>query len=189
MKLAAEIELVAFGEVAPDAERDFEQIYQSYGGAVLRWARHLAGPTLDAEEIAQEVFLRAYRNRNRLRGQVSPSTRLYRMTAAIVAVRRNRERRRERLASLLQSVRAFPERTPLESLEQEQERALIYQVLDSMRERDRTLLIAFAIEEMSGREIADVFGLKIGTVWTWLSRARVDFRRRMVNRGLVSRKS
>jgi RNA polymerase sigma-70 factor (ECF subfamily) len=187
MKLAAEMELAAFDERLvgeAEARPDFEHLYARYGASVLRWAKHLAGPTLDAEDIAQEVFYRAYCQQTSFRGNVHPCTWLYRIAANVVTSRRNRERRKVRLSSLLRRERPIPERTPEDVLERDQRRAQVYEVLNTMRERDRTLLIAFGIEGLSGREIADLFGMKLSTVWTWLYRARMDFRRRLINRGV-----
>lgn len=186
MKVATAIQLTDIPADA-SAKADFDALYDRYGALVLRWATHLGGPTLDAEEIAQEVFFRAYCAGPVPPSQVHPCTRLYRLTAGVVAGRRARERRKERIASLLRTVRHAPDPTPLESLEEDQRRRVIYEVLGTMRERDRTLLIAFGIEGLSGREMADLFGVKLGTVWTWLSRARLDLRRRLVNRGLAPR--
>jgi RNA polymerase sigma-70 factor (ECF subfamily) len=187
MKIAAEMELASFVEPRIEtgtASLDFEQLYTRYGASVLRWAKHLAGPTLDAEDIAQEVFFRAYCQQASFRGNIHPCTWLYRIAANVVTGRRNRERRKDKLASLLRRERPVPERTPQDVLERDQRRGQVYAVLNNMRERDRTLLIAFGIEGLSGREIADLFGMKLSTVWTWLYRARLDFRRRLVNRGL-----
>jgi RNA polymerase sigma-70 factor (ECF subfamily) len=187
MKLAAEMELTSFVDPLTDARsdgHDFEQLYARYGGSVLRWAKHLAGPTLDAEDITQEVFFRAYCQRASVCGSIHPCTWLYRIAANVVTSRRNRERRRESVASLLRRERPAPERSPEDVLERDQRRAQIYEVLNTMRERDRTLLIAFGIEGLSGREIAELFGMKLSTVWTWLHRARQDFRRRLANRGV-----
>jgi RNA polymerase sigma-70 factor (ECF subfamily) len=182
MALSAELELPRFID---SAALDVGALFADYGGQVLRWSKHLAGPTMDAEDIAQEVFYLAHIQRHSLRGRVSVASWLYRLTANVVARRRRKDR------GWLRSALAFSEpvninpATALDELEQEQRRHLIYAVLNSMRERDRTVLIAFAIEGLSGQAIADLFGVKIATIWTWLNRARLDFRRRLINRGLV----
>jgi RNA polymerase sigma-70 factor (ECF subfamily) len=182
-EMAAEIDLPTFAG-ASNPSLQFDELYTRYGASVLRWARHLAGPTLDAEDITQEVFFRAYCNRPAFRGQVHPCTWLYRIAANVVTSRRNSQQRRQMLASLLRTEAPVPESTPLDSVEHDERRALIYEVLNTLRERDRTLLIAFGIEGLSGREIAELFNLKLSTVWTWLYRARTDFRRRLLNRGI-----
>jgi RNA polymerase sigma-70 factor (ECF subfamily) len=55
----------------------------------------------------------------------------------------------------------------------------VYAALDRMSERHRTVFILFEIEELSGQEIADLKGTKIGTVWVWLHRARAEFAKRL----------
>jgi RNA polymerase sigma factor (sigma-70 family) len=54
-------------------------------------------------------------------------------------------------------------------------RRLIYQALDRMSERNRTLMILFEFEELSGQEIAELKGARVETVWVWLHRARAEF--------------
>jgi RNA polymerase sigma-70 factor (ECF subfamily) len=56
---------------------------------------------------------------------------------------------------------------------------LIYEVLDRMSERSRTLFILFELEELTGQEIAELQGAKVATVWVWLHRARAEFRRHL----------
>jgi RNA polymerase sigma-70 factor (ECF subfamily) len=70
--------------------------------------------------------------------------------------------------------------------ERRQELDLIYKALDRMRERDRTLIILFELEELSGLEIAELKGVKVATVWVWLHRARAEFRRQVAELGQTS---
>jgi RNA polymerase sigma-70 factor (ECF subfamily) len=72
-----------------------------------------------------------------------------------------------------------PGQLPPEELEKYQATRVIYEVLDRMNERNRSLIVLFELEEMSGLEIAELKGVKVGTVWVWLHRARADFRRRL----------
>ena len=52
-------------------------------------------------------------------------------------------------------------------------------MLDDLKERHRTLLILFEVEELSGIEIAKLTNTKLPTVWVQLHRARAAFLKRM----------
>jgi RNA polymerase sigma-70 factor, ECF subfamily len=68
---------------------------------------------------------------------------------------------------------------PSDQVAKSQALHLIYEVLDRMSERSRTLFILFELEELSGQEIAELQGAKVATVWVWLHRARAEFRRQL----------
>jgi DNA-directed RNA polymerase specialized sigma24 family protein len=53
----------------------------------------------------------------------------------------------------------------------------VYQVLEAMSERDRTLLILFELEGLSGERIAEVLSISEDNVWVSLHRARIRFRK------------
>jgi RNA polymerase sigma-70 factor (ECF subfamily) len=68
-----------------------------------------------------------------------------------------------------------PAPQPLEATEARQARERVYRVLDRLRERDRTLLILFEMEGLSGEEVAERMDAKLATLWVWLHRARQRF--------------
>src|ERR1700722_8532970 len=140
MALSAELELP---RLIDSAALDVGLLYADYGGQVLRWSKHLAGPTMDAEDIAQEVFYLAHIRRRTFRGRIPVSAWLYRLTANVVARRRRKERGWLRSAIAFSQPLRPNQSTPLEEVERDQRRHLIYDVLNTMRERDRTVLIAF----------------------------------------------
>jgi len=75
---------------------DIAQLYRRYGDMVLSRCRTLLGNDADAQEIAQDVFLKAHRNQSSFRGDSAPSTWLYRIaTTTCLNHLRARKRRRE----------------------------------------------------------------------------------------------
>jgi RNA polymerase sigma-70 factor (ECF subfamily) len=147
-------------------------LYRTHAQTVARWASRLGGPSVDVEDVVQEVFLVVQRRLDGFRGDAHIATWLYRITANVVRWRRRKEKWRRWLAGSADDVAgriAARGPTPLEALE-------VYRVLDGMRERYRTVLILFEIEGMTGAEIAKLMGTKPDTVWVWLHRARKQFR-------------
>jgi len=153
-------------------------VYRLWAPTVGRWAHQLAGPGADVEDVVQEVFLKVYQRFSAFRGECQISTWLFRITYNEVA----RRRRRTRVIRWLfgdpgdpdERALEVPSRvaSPLEVLQRDQEVRGLYRALDQLKERDRTVLILFEIEGMRGEEIAQLMGVRVGTVWTWLHRAR-----------------
>ena len=72
---------------------DLEDLYRRYGDLVLGRCRSLLRNDADAQEVAQEVFLRVWRYRDSFRGESSPSTWLFKVTTT-TCLNRLRTRRR-----------------------------------------------------------------------------------------------
>jgi RNA polymerase sigma-70 factor (ECF subfamily) len=64
---------------------------------------------------------------------------------------------------------------PLQELEVRQATETVYAVLDRLRERDRTILVLFEVERLSGEEIAALEGTSLNNVWSRIHRARARF--------------
>ncbi len=75
---------------------DIAQIYRRYGDMVLGRCRGLLGNEADAQEAAQDVFLKLHRYRDSFRGDASPTTYLFKITTTTCLNRiRTRKRRPE----------------------------------------------------------------------------------------------
>jgi len=148
------------------------------------WVRRLGGPQIEVDDAVQEVFLVAHRRLRWFRGRESLTVWFYRVTENVVRHQRRRlRRRREVFAGADESEIAEQAARAGEIANDEETRRqrlqIIYQVLDRMSERNRTLIILFELEELSGEEIARLKGAKLATVWVWLHRARAEFRRHL----------
>ncbi|MBI5546118.1 MAG: sigma-70 family RNA polymerase sigma factor [Deltaproteobacteria bacterium] len=158
------------------------EIFRVYAGSVSRWARALAGPGADVEDLLQEVFTIVHARHASFRGDSSLSTWLFGITANVVRRRRRGEKLRRWLRGSAQEVAGevpSSEESALEALERSEARARVYRVLDRMSEKYRNALILFEMEGLSATEIAQLCDAKAGTVWVWLHRARADFLARL----------
>jgi RNA polymerase sigma-70 factor, ECF subfamily len=163
---------------AADTPLEVDAIYRAHASRVARWAARLGGPTVDVEDVVQEVFLTVHRLLHEFRGEAQITTWLFRMTQNVVRHRRRKERWRRWLggssddvAGHLPSLRP----TPVEAIEQREAQQLVYRVLDRMSEKYRTVIILFEIDGRSGEEIAELTCTKLETVWVHLHRARAQF--------------
>jgi len=165
-----------------DVPLDVEAVYRAHAQRVGRWAARLAGPTLDVDDLVQEVFLTVQRELHTFRGVARLTTWLFRITENVVRHRRRKDRVRRWLMGTADEVAGqlpSPRPTPLESLERRQATELVYRVLDGLPEKYRTVLVLFELEELGGEEIATLLGVKIATVWVQLHRARARFLSRL----------
>jgi RNA polymerase sigma factor (sigma-70 family) len=150
-------------------------------GAALRFLRR----PQDAEDVAQDVFLRAYRGLDRFKGESRVSTWLYRITYNLCVDRqRSRTRRGRGAAPLEEAGETADARVDVErDLLDGEERELVRRAVDGLDERYRTVVLLLYFERLSYAEIASVLGVPVKTVETRLYRARKLVRRRLEEGG------
>jgi RNA polymerase sigma-70 factor (ECF subfamily) len=165
----------------------FEELVEKYQARLVAVLHHLVGNAEEAEDLAQEVFLRVYRARKKYRARAKFSTWLFTI-ANNLALNSLRNRRRRAAVPLVGSEsgplgprpaeqlvldRAGP---PSQRMQQEELAAVIRKALDGLNERQRVAVILNKFEEMSYTEIAEVMGLTTKAVKSLLSRARMNLR-------------
>jgi RNA polymerase sigma-70 factor (ECF subfamily) len=149
----------------------FEQILRLHERRVYLTALRLLGRPEDAQDAAQEVFLRLHRNLARLERVEDLSPWLYRVT---VNVCRDLARERSRHSgsppdeNLLSS--AAPD--PAAQLSLAERRRLAAAALARLSEKERAAVVLRDIEGLSTREVARILGSAEVTVRTHISRAR-----------------
>jgi RNA polymerase sigma-70 factor, ECF subfamily len=162
---------------------DIGWLYRTYATKVGRWAARLGGPSIEVEDVVQEVFLVARRRLITFRsdGSGKVTTWLFRTTERIVRAARRKQRVRRFFVGLPADDAAQardvagPVPIPSDELERRQEIARVYRVLDRLPEKYRRVLILFELEGLSTQEIATLIGARVGTVRVWLYRARAAF--------------
>jgi RNA polymerase sigma-70 factor (ECF subfamily) len=139
-------------------------------------AYRFLGNTADAEDIAQEAFLRVLNSADRYRPVASFRTYLYRIITHLCfdLSRRQRLRRSDRLSDV-----ADQTKTP-EDLAIVVERAnTVWQELDSLPQTQKMAVILRYYEDLSYREIADVLHASVKGVERLLARARATLESRL----------
>jgi RNA polymerase sigma-70 factor (ECF subfamily) len=162
-------------EEANGRPEPLDRLYEEHASDVKRWARRLAGPRVDLEDLVHDVFVIALRRRFVSRRQANVTTWLFRVTENVVRNRMRRgfirrllfNRHQETLVSLAPSPS-----TPQEEIERRERHVRLYQALDQLPDCYRTTVILYEIEGLSGEEVAELTGTSLGTVWVRLHRGR-----------------
>ncbi|MFB3882364.1 MAG: RNA polymerase sigma factor [Armatimonadota bacterium] len=160
--------VAACAQRAPGA---FQELLARYRRPAITLAYQMLGDLEDAEDVAQEAFVRVFQAIPRFRGQAAFSTWLYRIVTNLCLG--NRRRRRATV-----ELDAVKEPRALDSpSEQVTEVLLTRQVLAAMPPELRAILLLRDQEGLSYTEIAEALRLPLGTVRSRLSKARAAFRR------------
>ena len=143
----------------------------------------MCGNTHDAEEVAQEAFVAAWRGLPSFRGESKFSSWLYQLTtnAAIDFLRREK---RHRAATPIEDEPepATPD-TPQQALEESEVRRALQQALDSLTPEHREIFLLRQMRQLSYEEIGRLLGLEAGTVKSRLSRAKKQLRQILTQKG------
>jgi len=154
----------------------FVCLIEQYRRLVLSLAFQMTGSTADMDDLAQETFLRAYRNLNGFRGDASFKTWLVR----IVMNLSSNYRRSQRAHSDAERAGALDFMPPPQGAESQmlsaELRAKVRQVVADLPDQLRNVVVLRDYQSMSYREIADSLGIPIGTVMSRLAKARERLR-------------
>lgn len=161
---------------------DLAAVYRQHAKDVMRWATRLCGKPQDAADITQEVFCVVQRKLKMYRpGQARLTTWLFRITEHVTRARRRKERVYQFFFGESEAQVEVPsdERPVDEQLGARRDQAAVYRALDQLSADDRTVLVLFELEGLSGEEVAELTGTKVSNVWVRLHRARKRFAERL----------
>jgi RNA polymerase sigma-70 factor (ECF subfamily) len=157
---------------------------------VFRLALHLLQNTAEAEDVAQEAFVRAYGALDRFDGRSEPFTWLYRITVnlSLNAIRSRKTRRAGTTTDDPRIEAALVERRPglADPARQATDRELAMALcdgVDALSETLRTTLVLVAVDGMSHAEVSQVLGCPEGTVAWRVHEARRKLREFLSSRG------
>jgi RNA polymerase sigma-70 factor, ECF subfamily len=169
-----------------DRRRRFEMLALPHLDAAYNLARYLAGNTVDAEDVVQEAYLRAYRYFEAYQGG---NFRVWLLTivrnAFMTWAKHNRSGRMIFVSDALVADKGDSAETMWVSRPRDPEALLLgsidSQTLGRMMEKlpakYREVLLLREVEDLAYKEIAEVTGMPIGTVMSRLSRARLGLRK------------
>jgi RNA polymerase sigma-70 factor (ECF subfamily) len=164
-------------------KKAFEKLVNIYQEQVYTLSFYLAKNHNDAQDLAQEVFIKAYKNIRSFRQEADLGTWLHRI-AVNSWYNMQRTMNKKQVFSLddpLQTENGEVERTvvdddpshdPLAQVEEKDFLVMVQQALQDLPEEFRTVLVLREIEGYTYKEIASIMECSLGTVKSRLSRAR-----------------
>lgn len=161
--------------------RAWETIVRQYQGLAFRTAYLLCGSAADAEEAAQDGFVKAYRALGRFRRGAPLRPWLLRIVANEARNRRRSAGRREALAlrAATQDRPGDAVPSPEAALVSAEERTRLLAAVNELSEEHRLAIACRYFLELSEEETAAALGVRRGTVKSRLSRALERLRERL----------
>ena len=173
--------------VRDDDQTAFAELVDLYNHRLVTVMHHLVGNAEEAEDLAQEVFLRVYRGRKKYHPKAKFSTWLFTI-ANNLALNALRSRQRKPVIPLnvrdsgplgprpAEQLVRDKESHPSQRMQQQELAAIIQEALEGLNERQRVAVVLNKFEDMNYAEIAEVMDLSTKAVKSLLSRARENLR-------------
>ena len=167
----------------------FSELMALYQNKVYSFCLHMTGNHEDAQDLAQEGFIRIYRALHSFRGQSAFTTWAYRIVANLWS-NEIRKRKKQHTVPLdapvhtgegeeVQRTLSDLSNSPEEELEAKEEKALVWQALSLLSEDQRTVIVLREMYGYSYDEIAASLNCSTGTIKSRLNRARQNLTQKL----------
>ncbi len=158
--------------------REFEQLMQRHAPRVAANCRHLSGSATDAEDLTQEVFVKAYFKLDRFEGRGSFGAWIGRIKVNH-CLNHLKKTKRMRFDDIDDPVVASSDALHVAADGPGAlERAVIHEVLEGLTDTLRIPLVMCDVDGFSYQEIAEQLGVGLSAVKMRIKRGREEFRRR-----------
>jgi RNA polymerase sigma-70 factor (ECF subfamily) len=152
----------------------FDRLVERYQRDVYRLCYRYVNNHEDANDMAQEAFIRAYRAMGRFRGDSSFSTWLYRIAVnTCLNFRAARRPERDELPESLPDGRE----SAAAGVEREQRARVVREAVRRLPDRQRATLILKIYHDLTHEEVAGILGSSVGTVKANLFHALANLRK------------
>ncbi|MDO9575596.1 MAG: sigma-70 family RNA polymerase sigma factor [bacterium] len=168
-------------KVVEGDETAFEQMVKKYERRVLNTIYRYIGKSDEAEDIAQEVFIKVWHHAKSFKGKSKFSTWLYRIV--VNQCLNYRSKHKERLASLdeIMEQGKTPESLKVEiEFERQRKSKIMRRAIDELPKRQRIALVLSKFEGKSYREIAQIMGVSLSSVESLIFRARGALKKKLL---------
>ena len=174
-RIAALCDADLVAECVEGSSLAFDELVTRYRGKVVRLVGSMLGPTVDSEDIAQDIFVKVYLSLGKFRREASFSTYLYTVTVNKCRdeLRRGKLRRFFSFDDWFSnSGGAHLTQENGQTVDGDERRTAIRRAMKRLPTQTQMLLHLREIEELSYKDLADIFEVEIGTIKSRLARAR-----------------
>jgi RNA polymerase sigma-70 factor (ECF subfamily) len=172
------IDFALMERIGADDHGAFRTLVERHQNAVIGTVAKMLGSPNDAEDIAQQVFLRIWRHASKYRPDAKFTTYLFTITRNLVFNETRRRGRKkevsadEREENSHQTIEASPDRQPDAELLHAELQAAVDAAIAALPESQRMAVVLRRYEQLSYEEIATVLELSVSAVKSLLFRAR-----------------
>jgi RNA polymerase sigma factor (sigma-70 family) len=172
-------------KISEGDERAFNMLYERYKvrvyNTVLSYLRDIEA----SEEITQDIFIEIYNSAGKFQGSSTVNTWIYRI-AVNKCLDRLRYQKRKKRFGFLQSI--FNKDTgslqhdkpdfehPGIMLENKEKALILFKAIENLNEQQQTAYILSFIEELPGKEVAEIMGMGVKAIESLKQRAKARLR-------------
>ena len=166
----------------------FGVLVRRYQGSVYGLAYHIVQNFADAEDLAQEAFLRVYKARERYEPRAKFSTWLYRIVVNL-CLNELRWRKGKKAMALAVATETSSnlnvdvldeEQEPHEAMEEEELAVKLREIIGTLPDNQRIAILLNKYEGLSYQEVAESMETSVMAVKSLLTRARVKIKERLL---------
>lgn len=169
-----------------DGDMDaFEKLILKYEKKIYNIAYHMFHNEQDAYDIAQEVFIKVWKNIDSFNYTSKFSTWLHRITinTSIDEIRKKKKKPTDSMDELIELGESKVEKqytnealTPEEKVLKKENESELFDLINKLKENHKAIIILRDIKGYSYEEISEILDCSIGTVKSRLSRARLKLK-------------
>ena len=168
-QLSKEEEYEIIRQVLDGKKQAYRLLVDQYKRYVYSAVYKIVGTTEDAEDCAQEAFVKAYRSLGNFQFQSKFSTWLYRIAVNTAISKR---RKQKFYTTDINEVQINDSVKNANTLQQKEQKKYIKMAFEKMNESDASILSLFYLQELSLNEIADILEIEVNNAKVRLYRAR-----------------
>ena len=179
---ASAVDFALMERIGEGDHQAFRQLVERHQNAVIGTVAKMLGNASEAEDIAQQVFLRIWKNAKRYRPDAKFTTYLFTITRNLVFNETRRKSRKKEVSSDEREensnhlIQASPDRQPDAEVLQAELQSAVDAAIASLPESQRMAVVLRRYEQLSYEEIATVLNLSVSAVKSLLFRARTALR-------------
>lgn len=171
---------------ARDGVQRFDRLVSDHKDRIYTYVRRLTNQSPDADDLTQEVFIRAYKSMAAFRGDAKVGTWLYRIATNVVIDRHRMTQRRVQSISIDDEKSAVGElraegreASPAGRLEARELQDQVQQAVGSLPDKLRQAVVLHDLEGLSYEETAEALGCPVGTVKSRLFNAKTLLKKKL----------
>ena len=165
----------------------FSELILAYEKMIISFTYRMLGNKEDAEDAAQEVFVKAYRAISGFDGKSSFKTWLYKIASnvAMDELRKRKRRNSDKTVSLYAETDdgeyelplAGEKDEPFEEARKKELQNVLQKAIGELKDEYKTVVVMRDVQNISYEDIAKVTGLSLGTVKSRISRGRLSLKK------------